>query len=55
MSSTKEIAFTLRIDPDLKNAFIASAKGQDRTASQLIRDYMREYVKKHGQRDLFAK
>lgn len=54
MTNKKEIAFTIRVEPDLKDAFVAAAKSQDRTASQLVRDYMRDYVKKHGQRDLFG-
>lgn len=55
MKTKKEVVFAVRIDPDLRDAFIAFAQGQDRTASQLIRDFMREYVKKHGQRELFTK
>jgi predicted transcriptional regulator len=55
MTNKKEIAFTIRVEPDLKDAFVSAAKSQDRTASQLVRDYMRDYVKKHGQRDIFGK
>lgn len=51
----KEIAFTIRVEPALKDAFLSAAQSQDRTASQLLRDFMRDYVKKHGQRDLFSK
>lgn len=51
----KEIAFTIRVEPALKDAFLSAAQSQDRTASQLVRDFMRDYVKKHGQRDLFSK
>ncbi len=54
-SQKKEIAFTIRVEPSLKDAFVSAAQGQDRTASQLIRDFMRDYVKKHGQRDMFGK
>lgn len=50
----KEIAFTIRVEPALKDAFLAAAQSQDRTASQLIRDFMRDYVKKYGQRDMFG-
>lgn len=53
MSDNKQVAFTIRIDEALKDAFISAAQSQDRTASQLMRDFMRDYVKKHGQRDLF--
>jgi len=42
-----ETTFTLRVEDDLKAAFVAAAKVQDRTAAQLLRDYMRDYVKRH--------
>ena len=41
--------FTCRADKDLINAFKRIAKDNNRTASQLVRDYMIEYVKKNGQ------
>lgn len=37
--------FTCRVDADLKHAFIRAAKANDRPASVLIRDFMRDYVK----------
>lgn len=36
--------FTFRIDDELKTAFAATAKAQDRTAAQLLRVLMREAV-----------
>jgi metal-responsive CopG/Arc/MetJ family transcriptional regulator len=45
----------VRADENLINAFHAAATSNDRTSSQLIRDFMREYVKKHGQVDMFGK
>lgn len=42
-----EATFTFRVEDELKNAFAATAKAQDRTAAQLMRDYMRDYVKTH--------
>lgn len=53
-SKPKDIAFTIRVDSSLKDAFVSAAQSQDRTASQLLRDFMRDYVKKHGQRDIFS-
>lgn len=35
---------TIRVDESLKNEFMALAKSSDRTAAQLVRDYMREMV-----------
>ena len=49
----KATGFTIRVEPRLKDAFLATAKSQDRTASQILRDFMREYVRKNGQGDLF--
>lgn len=39
-----ESTFTFRVDEDLKSAFTAAAKGNDRTAAQILREAMREYV-----------
>ena len=47
-----EGTMTLRVDRDLLKASQNIAKDNNRTASQLVRDYMMNYVKKHGQGDL---
>ena len=39
-----EATFTFRVDDDLKQAFTEAARTQDRTAAQLLRDYMRAFV-----------
>lgn len=39
-----ESTFTFRVDDTLKLAFADVAKQQDRTAAQLLRDFMRSYV-----------
>lgn len=41
--------FTCRVDSDLKKAFLMAAKANDRPASVLIRDFMREYIQKDKQ------
>jgi predicted transcriptional regulator len=46
------ITVTVRVPGDLKRAFDAAAAENDRTASQLLRDFMREYVRKNAQGDL---
>ncbi len=53
MADDKETTFTFRVDVDLKAAFTQTAKAQDRSASLLLRDYMRDYVRQHGQTELF--
>jgi predicted transcriptional regulator len=40
-----EATFTFRVDDSLKQAFAEAAKAQDRTGAQLLRDFMREFVK----------
>ncbi|QMC41465.1 hypothetical protein HVZ79_17325 [Escherichia coli] len=37
---------SLRIDAELKDAFMAAAKSMDRNGSQLIRDFMRQTVER---------
>ena len=39
-----ESTFTFRVDEDLKAAFAAAAKANDRSGAQVLRDVMRDYV-----------
>jgi predicted transcriptional regulator len=39
-----DATFTFRVDDSLKHAFATAAKASDRTAAQLLRDFMREFV-----------
>jgi predicted transcriptional regulator len=39
-----ETTFTFRVDQELKEAFTETARANDRPASQLLRDFMRDYV-----------
>lgn len=39
-----ESSFTFRVEGDLKAKFTEAAKAHDRSAAQLLRDFMREYV-----------
>lgn len=41
--------FTCRVDTELKQAFLRAAKANDRPASILIRDFMRDYVQRSQQ------
>ncbi len=49
----KDQTFNFRIDPALKVAFVAAAETADRPASQVLRDFMRAYVRR-GERLAFA-
>ena len=40
-----EATFTFRVDEGLKEAFATAAKSRDRTGAQLLRDFMRDFVK----------
>lgn len=40
-----EATFTFRVDESLKEAFSSAAKARDRTGAQLLRDFMRDFVK----------
>lgn len=41
-----ETTFTFRVDDKLKARFAEAAKTQDRTGAQLLRDFMRDYVRR---------
>lgn len=46
----KETSFNLRIDPALKAAFTAATEAEDKPAAQVVRDFMRSYVKTRERR-----
>lgn len=48
-----EATFTFRVDPELKAAFAEAAKNQDRTGAQLLRDYMREVVRRQREDEAY--
>lgn len=47
--ANKETTFTFRVDAELKDTFVKEAQRNDRPASLLLRDFMREYVKQSKQ------
>lgn len=47
-----EARVVVRVPDHLRDSFVASCKGQDTTASQELRRFMRDYVKKHGQGEM---
>jgi len=46
----KETSFNLRLDPALKTAFTAAAEAEDKPAAQVVREFMRAYVKQRERR-----
>lgn len=45
-ANVSETTVIIRVEQKLKNAFTRAAKAADRTASQLLRDFMRDYVRR---------
>ena len=43
---TKQTVFTMRIEPELRDAFMAEAQAAHRPASQVARELMREFVER---------
>ena len=41
-----QATFTFRVDEELKDDFATIAKSMDRTGAQLLRDYMRDIVRR---------
>ncbi len=50
----KDTSFNLRIDPALKAAFTAATEAEDKPAAQVLRDFMRAYVKQRERRSFEA-
>jgi len=44
VAMAKEAVFTMKLEPELRDAFMAAAKREDRPASQLVREFMRDFV-----------
>jgi predicted transcriptional regulator len=42
----KDAVFTVKLEADLRDAFIAEAEATHRPASQLVREFMREFVRR---------
>jgi len=40
----KEAVFTMKLEPDLRDTFMAEAAANDRSASQIVRELMRDYI-----------
>jgi predicted transcriptional regulator len=48
-----EATFTFRVDEALKAEFAQAARESDRTAAQLLRDLMRDYVREKDEREAY--
>ena len=45
----KDAVFTMKLDPDLRADFMAEVAGEDRPASQVMRELMRGYIEQRRQ------
>jgi predicted transcriptional regulator len=46
---SKEAVFTMKLEPELRAQFMAEAAGEDRPASQIVRELMRNYIEQRRQ------
>ena len=46
---SKDAVFTMKLDPDLRADYMAEAAGEDRPASQVMRELMRGYIEQRRQ------
>lgn len=42
----KEVGMRIRVEPELREAFVSACRGQDLPAAQVLRGFMKEYVRK---------
>ena len=49
VAAMSESTFTFRVDESLKADFAEAAKARDRTGAQLLRDFMRDFVREQQQ------
>ena len=45
----KDAVFTMKLEPELRDAFLAEAAAMDRPASQILREMMRDFVRKQSE------
>ena len=42
----KDAVFTMKLESDLRDQFLAVAEAMDRPASQIVREFMREFIQR---------
>ena len=50
LGMAKDSVFTMKLEPELRDAFMKTAAGEDRPASQIMRELMRDYVAQRPQK-----
>jgi len=46
---SKEAVFTMKLEAELRDAFMAEAEAADRPASQIVREFMRDFIERQKQ------
>lgn len=46
---SKEAVFTMKLEPELRDAFMTEAQASHRPASQILRELMRDFVQRQRQ------
>lgn len=52
MKKDKIVLVTCKVPETLRDTFVSACRGQDSTSAQELRRFMRQYVSKHGQKEL---
>lgn len=50
---SKAAVFTMKLEPELRDEFMAAAEASHRPASQVVRELMREFVQRQQDHDAF--
>jgi hypothetical protein len=51
----EKVNLTIQVDKSLRDSFKTMCNSQDTDVSKEIRNFMRQFIKKNGQQDLFKK
>ena len=50
----KDVGLRIRVQRDLREAFLEVCRAQDKPAAQVLREFMRAYVAEHSDSDSLA-
>lgn len=45
----KDVGFRIRVQRDLRQSFLDACRAEDKPAAQVIREFMREYVRQRSE------
>lgn len=48
----KDVAFKIRVEEELRHAFINACRSEDRPAAQVVRQFMRSYVNRKKRQEI---